>query len=222
MAATRSGVPSSAARDCGPWVYAQAVCRPAGARVGSATALLAEQEKRPLGQPAVGALEGGEQRRLVAADVDRSRSPGLRGSPRNRAIERPVDLHRGRAEVISGEHRAVPPGQRRTGHLQQRTGQHVGHHRAGRQLLPTGHADSGHPPALDGDPLDAGTGADTAAELLEVCHQRVGDSPRAAARARPSDGVPEQLQVEAGDRRARTGGQDVAVHRGAVQPRPRA
>ena len=67
----------------GACVYAQAVCLPAGARVGSER-LLAEQQERALGQSFGRRGERGEQLGLAAADVDGAGGAQLLGRPGDR------------------------------------------------------------------------------------------------------------------------------------------
>ena len=82
----------------GTWQYAQAVCRPAGARVGSKRLGCASSTK---GACAVFAVPGRCFSRLDlfegAAKVQRPGARALRIAPGDRTIERPIDLEHARA-----------------------------------------------------------------------------------------------------------------------------
>ena len=198
------------------------MCFPAGARVGSATRLLAEQQERALGQRARDVRRGREHLVLVPADVHRAGARHVLVLPRDRPVERPVELDRRGPEPVAPQPRRVAPAQRVAAQREERRRQHVGHDDRGRDALAALDLDARHAAALDGDPRRARAGADAAAERGQVADERVGEPPRAALRARPADRVAEQVEVRRRDRAARAVRRDVAVHRRAVEPRARA
>ena len=186
-------------------------------RVGDA--LLAEQQERAGRQsPSWACSTDAQELVLVAGDVHgagAARSSafahgiGPSSAQSTFTVARAVDVAPQRARYQRGKSRH--PQRARARH-------HVGDHGRRRERARRPPAHAGHAAAGAQHALHARAGADLAAEALEVGDERVRQPLGAAARARPADRVPEQVQVEGGDRAARAVRRRVAVHRGAVQP----
>ena len=159
----------------------------------------------------------------VPADVHRAGAAHVRVLPRDRAVERPVDLDRRRRRGRSVLQRGAST---RPGRSAMR--------RAARRGITSAIDDRGREALVGG--RDAGHAARRRSararprapvrisppRRAQVGDERVGQALGAAARARPADGVAEQVQVEGGDRAAGAVRRRVAVHRGAVEPGARA
>src|SRR3954468_19314012 len=125
-----------------------AVLRPVRVRPGRVPALrralgighglLAEQQERALRQPAPGLGDRLQDLRLGAADVDGAGAADLGVGPGDRAVERPVELQRGRPVGVAAEQRAVPAGQVFAGQAAQRVGHHGGDHHVAADALAAG------------------------------------------------------------------------------------
>ena len=201
--------------------------------------VLALRRARRVGDASAGRAAGTAARAARRADCcDRRRSnsssppptctvPAPRTSgvgPRDRAVERPVDLQRRRrrrrsasaARGTSARARRRPAAASACGMTSATTSPRVDRSRRPRSRRPSRgrRDDSTAPPAR---PSRTSPPSDS-----QVGHERVGQPPGAAARARPADrvaragsGRPPRSRVPARVRRR------VAVHRRAVQPRAR-
>ena len=185
-------------------------------RVGDA--LLAQQQRRSVRKALARLRDRRQELALAASDVHGARIPDRFVGPRNRPVERPVDLHRREAVDVALERAAVPAGESLSREPHQLVWHHVGddhrrgHALAGRDL------DARRPAAHGHDPLDRRTGAELAPEAAEVAHEGIGQALGAATGAGPADRVAEQVEIGAGDRAARLQDRRIAVHGGAVQP----
>ena len=182
--------------------------------------LLAGEQERLVGQPAAAhVVHRAAQLGGGAADVHRAGAAGVLVLPRDRPIQRPVELHRlrpvaeahraahvGVAERVGGERDEAVRGRRRDD-------------RARGDLVAAGELDALDPPALREHAHRRRVHARLAAALVQGARQRPGDRARAALRARPADRVAEDVQPDTGDRAARAVQRRVAVQRRAVQPR---
>ena len=188
---------------------------PSGARVGSATLCWPSSMNGLAAGPSWAFLDRVQELVLAPAHVDGAGAGHRRVRPRDRAVERPVDLHRRRAGAVAAQQRVGTS--RQVGHARQRLRHHVGDDESARRTRSSA-LDAADPAAAVSDPRHARVGVDLAAERLAVGDERVRQPFGAAPRGRPADGVPEQVQIERGDRRAGAVRRRVAVHRGAVEP----
>ena len=184
--------------------------------------LLAEQHERAFGQPFARLADRREEVLLAAADVDGAGPPHVLGAPRDRTVERPVELERRRAVPVAAQQRAVPAAEGVAAQRRERVRHHVGHDNRRLDAAAAGYADAGDATIAGQHGLDARAGDDRAAAAREIAGQRLRQVACAAARRRPADRVAEQVQVEAGHRRSHTRGWVVRVHHGPVEPRARA
>jgi len=142
------------------------------------------------------------------AEVHRPRARDLRRSPRDRAVEGPVELEDAGAGAEAGEPAPVDGRQAPPGEPQELPRRDVEQHRG----------------APDGQLVERGdgpAGLDRAAQLLEVRGERAGEPLRAAARDRPADGVPGEREHEAEAGAHRLLEREHRVRRAAGQQRPR-
>ena len=195
----------------GTWQYAHAVCVPAGRAARVEQALLREQHVRPLGQPAgldVAFGRGDLGERATEVDGRRARAVGVR--PRDRTVERPVDLeHAGPVpELGRASSRSGSAASRRRARSPGAASRRAAPHRrpAVRRASRPGRSHSTRPPSA-----------------LQHADERVGDLLRPAPRQRPPDEVGEHAEhqsVAGGDRRLRARGSSVRRGRRTV-PAPR-
>ena len=75
-------------------------------RLGNA--LLSEQQKRSVRKPVTGFVKSAARAHLIAADVDGSGAARVRRRPRDRTVEGPVELDRGRTLSVADGQPAVP------------------------------------------------------------------------------------------------------------------
>ena len=183
--------------------------------------LLPDQHERLLGQR-VGDRCRAQDLVRGAAEVHGAGLARLRRLPRDRAVERPVDLQRRRAEAVAAQRARIGGRQRLARERGERGGHHVGDHERRAEPLAAGQLDPDHAAALDRHAADAGAGAEVSSELGQVREQRVREPPRAALGAGPADAVAEQVQIHGGHRAAGADRRHVRVHRRAVQPCARA
>jgi hypothetical protein len=146
-------------------------------------ALLREQDEGPLGVPSLPrrALGFGDLGRR-AAEMDGGGARNLGGAPRDRAVERVVDLEDARAVAPTLEAAAVGRREEVAGEREQLPRRDVADDDvAAREVAQRG---------------DGMSGLDLAAEFAQPCSERVGDRLRAAARKRPAVRVRETQEAE--------------------------
>src|SRR5581483_5034188 len=123
-------------------------------------ALLGEQHERALGMSAPGYLGLGRgDLRQRPAEVNRARAPARGRPPRDRAVEREVELEDPRAVPVPAQAPPVPPGKRAAGEIQELARSDVQQLRLDALEL--------------GDRLDPRLALDPAGERAEVRGERV-------------------------------------------------
>ena len=138
-------------RTDGPCVYAHAVCRPAGAREGSAIDCCpSSMNGRSCSRPVIAVTSS-----ISGADPPTWTVPASRASGALQGIwpvESPVDLERGRAVAIAAQRARVRRRHRVAGQRGERPRHHVSHHDRRREPLATGELHAHHAAALHGEP----------------------------------------------------------------------
>ena len=190
----RIGRVMSTVEPFGTWQYAQTVCLPAGARVGSNRLVLGEQHERPLRDAARGdrGLRRGDLLER-AAEVDRRRREQLGGAPRDRAVEREVELEDARSVAEAARAGAGSrPGARSPAIAGEPAGRRVEQRDpVRRQVVERAST--------------APAGLDPPAERLAARRRARGDRAGAALRERPAVGVRRGAEHEPGRRADRLG-----------------
>ena len=200
------------------------MCLPPGARDGSASDCWPSSRNGRSGSRSWLSAIVRTSSCLAARHVDGAGAPRLRRLPRDRPVERPVDLDRGRPVAVAAQQRAGTGLARASpASASERVRHHVGdHHVGGQALVAAGDPHAGDAAVRRLDRLDRRAGAQLAAQLAQVADERVGQALGPARRAGPADRVAHQVQIRDRDRAAGVRGRDVAVTGRAVQPRPRA
>ena len=142
-----------------------------------------------------------------AAEVHGRGAGAVGVGPRDRAVERPVELEHPGAVAVAGERPAIPVGNGVTGNREHLAWREVEQHRIGRREF--------------GERRDPPVALDPTTEALQDGHERVGDLLRSTLRERPPDEMGEHAEHQAVARRhGRLQAQDrVAGEPGEQRPR---